>query len=173
ADYDGDGRPDLLFSGTPRGVRLLHNDDGRRFTDLTERAGLAKDQGSVQGMAFGDYDNDGDLDLAVSLGDDFHDVVRTSTDGAITFAFFAHGAPAGFDFDGAADVALELLENGTPAAPDRVRCGATPSTAPGTVRCPADAAAADTMPPGDLGFVVWRDREARAACPTCAPTARW
>ncbi len=75
ADYDGDGWPDLLFSGTPKGMRLLHNDAGVRFSDVTDESGLGGRQGSAAGMTFGDFDNDGLLDLYVSHGTDFSDVV--------------------------------------------------------------------------------------------------
>ena len=68
ADYDGDGWPDLLFSGTPKGMRLLHNDAGVRFSDVTDESGLGGRQGSAAGMTFGDFDNDGLLDLYVSHG---------------------------------------------------------------------------------------------------------
>lgn len=71
-DYDNDGDPDLFlvnFSGSildadAAGGRhaLYRNEGGGRFSDVTERAGLdAPSYG--QGAAWGDYDNDGDLDL--------------------------------------------------------------------------------------------------------------
>ncbi len=71
-DYDDDGDPDLFlvnFSGSildadPVGGRhaLYRNEGGGRFSDVTEQAGLAKPSYG-QGAAWGDYDNDGDLDL--------------------------------------------------------------------------------------------------------------
>ena len=175
-DYDGDGYPDLLFSGTPRGMRLLHNEAGRRFTDVTESAGLGGQRQSVQGMAFGDADNDGDLDLYVSLGGDFHDVVREDA-ARITFAFFAQETPIGFDFETAgpeaSGVDAELYENGVPVAVDRIMCGASTPPASSTVHCGGDAAASAMMPAGDLGFALWRDLAGQRRCPTCPATFGW
>jgi len=75
-DYNGDGRPDLFFTNgadiaslrkdAPKyWNRLLRNDGGGRFTDVTEQAGL-KGTGYDIGVAAGDYDNDGFPDLFVA-----------------------------------------------------------------------------------------------------------
>ncbi|MGY8822579.1 MAG: CRTAC1 family protein [Candidatus Latescibacterota bacterium] len=73
-DYDGDGRLDIyLINGaatpgvhyeTPPRNALYHNRGDGRFVDVTTEAGVA-DTGYGMGMAVGDYDNDGDLDLYV------------------------------------------------------------------------------------------------------------
>jgi len=39
ADYDRDGRPDLLVTGFGK-VALFHNEDGKRFTDVTAKSGI-------------------------------------------------------------------------------------------------------------------------------------
>ena len=64
-DYDGDGDPDVFVTGVGRN-RLLRN-DGTRFVDATEAAGVggAATEWSA-GAGFLDYDNDGDLDLFVA-----------------------------------------------------------------------------------------------------------
>jgi len=82
-DYDNDGWQDLFFVNgaklqdpMPRGSspdksdpsywnRLYHNNRDGTFTDITEKAGLP---GRLYGMgvATGDYDNDGNVDLLVS-----------------------------------------------------------------------------------------------------------
>ncbi len=73
ADYDGDGRLDLLvLRGAwlgPEGEHpnsLLRNVGGGRFVDVTQKVGLAGAHHPTQAAAFGDYDNDGDLDLYVA-----------------------------------------------------------------------------------------------------------
>lgn len=80
-DYDNDGDLDLFIAGghvypdvgthdpltTYRQRNLLFRNEGNgRFTDVTERSGpgLALVQPS-RGVAFGDYDDDGDLDIIV------------------------------------------------------------------------------------------------------------
>jgi len=75
-DYDGDGDIDLFFCNGaelstlqkhgPEHFNRLYANDGRgRFTDVTDKAGLAG-TGFDTGAAVGDYDNDGDLDLFVA-----------------------------------------------------------------------------------------------------------
>ena len=69
ADYDNDGDVDVLVLrggwqayGIPNS--LLRNDGDGTFTDVTERAGLLSYH-PTQTAAWGDADNDGDLDLFV------------------------------------------------------------------------------------------------------------
>src|SRR5262249_30426519 len=67
ADYDRDGSPDLLVTGWGR-VALLHNEPdgkgGRRFVDVTDKAGL-KDDGWSSSAASADLHGDGFVDLSV------------------------------------------------------------------------------------------------------------
>jgi hypothetical protein len=74
-DYDGDGDIDIYFLNgallrgasaevTPKNG-LYRNDGGWKFTDVTDEAGVG-DTGHGLGVAVGDYDNDGDLDLYVN-----------------------------------------------------------------------------------------------------------
>ena len=76
-DYDNDGYPDLYLVnqpgpwGQPLGPnsptsRLYHNNGDGTFTDVTDRAGVANRGGFGMGAAWGDYDNDGLLDLYVT-----------------------------------------------------------------------------------------------------------
>ena len=67
-DYDNDGRPDLFIAGYG-GCHLFHNETTQghiRFREVTAEAGLSdREQGPrwATGAVWGDYDNDGKLDL--------------------------------------------------------------------------------------------------------------
>jgi hypothetical protein len=63
ADYDGDGWIDLYVTGYGRNV-LYRNRGGKRFEDVTERAGV-RASGWSTSAAWGDVDGDGWLDLYV------------------------------------------------------------------------------------------------------------
>ena len=64
-DYDNDGLIDLYISSTVSDniSRLLKNEGGVSFTDVTDISGPIGDTGVGRGVAWCDYDNDGDLDL--------------------------------------------------------------------------------------------------------------
>ena len=62
ADYDNDGRPDLLVT-TATGVRLFHNTEGGKFADVTTEAKLDGVKGLFLGCGWADIDQDGDLDV--------------------------------------------------------------------------------------------------------------
>jgi hypothetical protein len=74
-DYNNDGKQDIYFlTGTPlRGTRmdvlpknrLYRNDGGLKFTDVTDQAGVGS-TGYGLGVAIGDYNNDGRLDIYVN-----------------------------------------------------------------------------------------------------------
>lgn len=174
-DYDGDLAPDILLGGTPRGLRLLRNEGDFRFRDVTDEVGLSRIKESVMGMSFGDYDGDGNPDLALSHGYDFSEGVVADESGELRFAFFAHDEPAGFDFDAPADAgpAFALYENGSPSRPESIRCGnATPATADPVLCDPArsvEQASAETT----NAFLLWRDGGGRADCAGCPSVARW
>ena len=75
-DYDQDGLMDLYFvqSGPtefykpdhPLRSALYHNNGDGTFTDVTQKAGVAAENHYGQGVAVGDYDNDGFPDLYVT-----------------------------------------------------------------------------------------------------------
>jgi len=75
-DYDNDGDLDIYFvngaplpslakQGAPYQNRLYRNEGGFRFTDVTEKAGVAGHRYGM-GVAVGDYNNDGRPDLYVT-----------------------------------------------------------------------------------------------------------
>ena len=63
-DVDNDGWPDLAVSCFG-GVVLYRNNRDGTFANITQASGLGKDQGWATGLAFGDYDGDGLVDLFV------------------------------------------------------------------------------------------------------------
>lgn len=78
-DYDNDGDQDILFVNScrwpwdprdlakdrpqPPGVVVYRNDGDCKFADVTTEAGFGEVTFYGQGVACGDYDNDGDTDL--------------------------------------------------------------------------------------------------------------
>lgn len=70
-DYNNDGWPDMFITCLGQNVLYRNNGDGT-FTDVTKQAGLANSASWSTGAAFGDYDNDGFVDLAVTGYVDFH-----------------------------------------------------------------------------------------------------
>jgi hypothetical protein len=64
ADYDNDGYKDLFVSRTFRPNQLFHNNGDGTFTDVTQHAGIGADCCTTV-ASWGDYDNDGFLDLYV------------------------------------------------------------------------------------------------------------
>src|SRR5437870_6989254 len=99
-DYDNDGRMDLFFTNgallkdpMPKGTRpdktdpkfwnrLYHQKADGTFEDVTERAGL-KGYGYSMGVAAGDYDNDGRVDLYVTGYGENH-LYHNNGDGTFT-----------------------------------------------------------------------------------------
>lgn len=64
-DYNNDGYPDL-YVGNEFGTKSLYRNNGDgTFTNVAAEAG-ALDRGAAMGIAWGDYDNDGNLDLFIS-----------------------------------------------------------------------------------------------------------
>jgi hypothetical protein len=70
ADYDNDRRPDLYVANDSLPSYLFRNNGNGTFTEVALTAGVAlRDDGREQasmGVDFGDYDNDGWLDLIVT-----------------------------------------------------------------------------------------------------------
>lgn len=67
-DYDRDGWQDVLCTSLPQPA-LYRNEQGRGFTNVTTKAGLAVPEARWNGCAIGDYDNDGWVDLFLTACD--------------------------------------------------------------------------------------------------------
>ncbi|MAF11071.1 hypothetical protein CMK11_11535 [Candidatus Poribacteria bacterium] len=145
-DYNADGRLDLYVANylafriedyEPCGGRLgtdcgpgdypgaadvlyRNNGDGT-FTDVTREAGVHSDEGKGLGVAVGDYDDDGDVDIYVANDDTRNFLYRNNGDGTfedVTFwagvGFSEHGEPEGgmgaafgdYDNDGRLDLVV-------------------------------------------------------------------
>lgn len=71
-DFDNDGLDDLFITSFG-GCRLFHNEGRGRFRDVTKSMGLEALEGAfATSAAFGDYDNDGRLDLYVCCYSPWH-----------------------------------------------------------------------------------------------------
>ncbi len=113
-DFDNDGDPDLYVANENAANRLLRNDGSGNFNDIAVGTQLA-DVSASRGVSWGDFDNDGYLDLYVANcnsanrlfrsldGDSFHNVAP----GSIADAGDALGVAWGdYDNDGLLDLYL-------------------------------------------------------------------
>ncbi len=118
-DYNGDGLTDIYFlNGAPlKGTKvetapknaLYRNDGNWRFTDVTDQAGVG-DTNYGLGVAAGDYDNDGDLDLYLNnYGPNV--LYRNNGDGTFTDATKESGTENGFQV-GAGTCFLDMDADG-------------------------------------------------------------
>lgn len=139
-DYDADGDLDILFSGTDSLSRVVvgvyRNDGDDQFTYLEEENSGG---GVAPSAAWGDFDNDGDLDFVI-IGGFLSKTVLFRNDGDDVFSriddVFANGCCGSIDWgdydgDGDLDIALsgiginparlyrndESLQNNPPTAP--------------------------------------------------------
>jgi len=122
-DLDGDGRPDLVFANASANGKaaaaVYHNRGGWKFDNATASAGVSF-RGIGLGAALGDYDNDDDLDLALTRvggvvllqnqgGGRFKDVTAAAR---VSIGGFPAGASWGdIDHDGDLDLYVARLKS--------------------------------------------------------------
>lgn len=99
ADYDNDGDFDLFVAHVLE-PNLLYSNDGKGTFQNALGVTLSNDTGASKGNAWGDYDNDGDLDLIVANGtpgrQNFDFLYRN--DGSGAFNRISKGAIASDDY---------------------------------------------------------------------------
>jgi hypothetical protein len=94
-DYEGDGDVDLFIAkcgGEPaRRTNQLHQNNGDgTFTEIGLAAGLA-DPMQTWSSAWGDFDNDGDMDVFVGASSGTHKLMENNGDGTFTDVTAASG----------------------------------------------------------------------------------
>ncbi len=75
----------------PQGNVLYRNNSDGTFTDVTNQAGVADEDGKGLSAMFGDYDNDGDADLFVANDISRNRLYRNNSDGTFTDVSFLEG----------------------------------------------------------------------------------
>jgi hypothetical protein len=96
ADFDADGFVDLFVSAVAEN-KLLKNEGGERFVDVTAAAGVAGDPGAWSTSAgFFDYDRDGDLDLYVANYVEWSPEIDRAVDYQLTGIGRAYGPPTDY-----------------------------------------------------------------------------
>ena len=95
-DYDSDGYIDLYVANDTNENHLFHNNHDGTFSDMAFFAGVALNEngemGNGMGVDFGDYDNDGRLDIMVTnFQDDVATLYHNDGDGFFSDASYISG----------------------------------------------------------------------------------
>ncbi|MBN1558737.1 VCBS repeat-containing protein, partial [candidate division KSB1 bacterium] len=90
-DYDNDGDIDLVVANGNENNFLYNNNGDGSFTKITEGI-IVNDGGNSNGCSWGDYDNDGDLDLFVANWNSWENNYLYSNNGDGTFTKITDGA---------------------------------------------------------------------------------
>jgi enediyne biosynthesis protein E4 len=127
-DYDQDGRPDLALGldgdSDGQSMRLFHQKPDTTFEEVTATCGVLGATGRIFGLAWGDYDGDGLMDLACANEGGLNYLYRNRGDGTFLESAFeanvqggAQGtSPAWVDADNDGDLDLYVTNFGHPAA---------------------------------------------------------
>jgi hypothetical protein len=163
-DFDGDGDLDLLLAGNAdsgRIAKVYRNDGGGVFVDL----GAALTPVGSSDAAWGDYDNDGDLDLVLSGSSSSGSVTKvyrndggsTFVDVGATLAGIYHSKVAWGDYDNDGDLDILLAGyDGSYVTKIYRNDGTSPNGAPGA---PADLSAPKSAGRAALGWLAASDPE--------------
>jgi hypothetical protein len=92
ADYDNDGKPDLFIAGISGPSTLYHN-EGNGVFSIKSSADMAQPIAGGQGVSWGDYNNEGYLDLFVVDSGSLNRLYHNNGNG--TFTRIANAAMAG------------------------------------------------------------------------------
>ncbi|MDE2966384.1 MAG: VCBS repeat-containing protein [Chloroflexota bacterium] len=84
ADFDGDGATDLLVTRLDGHDLLFRNRGDGTFEEVSGQTGLARWELQSNGAAWGDIDNDGDLDLFITTVGDTRHYLFINDDGVFT-----------------------------------------------------------------------------------------
>jgi hypothetical protein len=107
-DFDNDGDSDLLITADMSPLRLYENTGNLNMVAITDQSGLSQELAHTHGASFGDYNNDGFLDLYLSnyetIGDiqnpaDYHKLNKlylNNGDGTFTDQTLEAGVEDGF-----------------------------------------------------------------------------
>ncbi|RMI15254.1 MAG: T9SS C-terminal target domain-containing protein [Calditrichaeota bacterium] len=125
-DYDNNGYLDLYVTNTAEGNGLLRNNGDGTFTELADSLGLAVNR-VCWGANFFDVDNDGDLDLFVSVSggppDRYNVLFQNNGDGT-----FTRTSGNGLDADTSASFGNAIGDFNNDGYPDIAVLNTTPFT---------------------------------------------
>ena len=157
-DYNNDGCMDLFVVSPGTTDQLWKNNCNATFTNVTTAAGFANKTGGY-GIAWGDYNNDGNIDLYIPRGA-ADDRAFTWNSSNITFSDQESGAQGGVDFTTTAtQVTLDVFV-GNCTSTSKIFYGAAntkPTSIPFTLTT-QQAAGTPTYTGGTtVGIFVWSD----------------